>query len=93
MTVEELDIVISAQNREFNRAIDDVIGRLDGLEEQSRRTGDSIQGIFGNIAGKLAALGIGREQVKSSATVSWAAASWSSSLAAWRWYSKAMLTA
>lgn len=60
MTVEELDIVISAQNREFNRAIDDVIGRLDGLEEQSRRTGDSIQGIFGNIAGKLAALGIGK---------------------------------
>lgn len=60
MTVEELDIVISAQNREFNRAIDDVIGRLDGLEEQSRRTGDSIQGILGNIAGKLAALGIGK---------------------------------
>lgn len=60
MTVEELDIVISAQNREFNRAIDDVIGRLDGLEEQSRRTGDSIEGIFSNLAGKLAALGIGK---------------------------------
>lgn len=60
MTVEELDIVISAQNREFNRAIDDVIGRLDGLEEQSRRTGDSIQGIFSGLAKKLAALGIGK---------------------------------
>ena len=60
MTVEELDIVISAQNREFNRAIDDVIGRLDGLEEQSRRTGGSIEGIFSNLAGKLAALGIGK---------------------------------
>ena len=38
MTVEELNIVISANDRKFNEAISDVIGRLDDLEEQSRRS-------------------------------------------------------
>ena len=33
MTVEELNIVISANDRKFNEAIGDVIGRLDSLWE------------------------------------------------------------
>ncbi len=60
MTVEELNIVISAQNREFNAAIDSVIGRLDDLEEQSKRTADNVEGIFGKVVKTAAGLGIGK---------------------------------
>lgn len=60
MTVEELNIVISANDRKFNEAISDVIGRLDDLEEQSRRTTDDIGNFFTNLGHKLAALGIGK---------------------------------
>lgn len=60
MTVEELNIVISANDREFNEAIGDVIGRLDDLEEQSRRSTDDIGNFFTNLGHKLAALGIGK---------------------------------
>lgn len=60
MTVEELNIVISANDRKFNEAIDDVIGRLDDLEEQSRRSTDDIGNFFTNLGHKLAALGIGK---------------------------------
>ena len=60
MTVDELNVVITAQNREFNQALGNVIGRLDDLEEQSRRTGDSIQGIFSKAAHAIAGLGIGK---------------------------------
>ena len=60
MTVEELNIVISANDRKFNEAIGDVIGRLDDLEEQSRRSADDIGNFFTNLGHKLAALGIGK---------------------------------
>lgn len=60
MTVEELNIVISANDRKFNEAISNVIGRLDDLEEQSRRTTDDIGNFFTNLGHKLAALGIGK---------------------------------
>lgn len=60
MTVEELNIVISANDRKFNEAIGDVIGRLDDLEEQSSRTTGDIGNFFTNLGHKLAALGIGK---------------------------------
>lgn len=60
MTVEELNIVISANDRKFNESIGNVIGRLDDLEEQSRRSTDDIGNFFTNLGHKLAALGIGK---------------------------------
>lgn len=60
MTVEELNIVITAQNREFNQAIGEVIGRLDDLEEQSQKSGDALKDIFKNAARGVSALGIGK---------------------------------
>lgn len=60
MTVEELNIVISANDRKFNEAIGEVIGRLDDLEEQSSRATDDIGNFFTNLGHKLAALGIGK---------------------------------
>lgn len=60
MTVEELNIVISAQNREFNEAINGVIGRLDNLEEQTRQHCEGVQEVFNKIAGGIKALGIGK---------------------------------
>ena len=60
MTVEELNIVINAQNREFNQAIGEVIGRLDDLEEQSQRSGGALKDIFKNAAKGVSALGIGK---------------------------------
>lgn len=60
MAVEELNIVISANDRKFNEAIGDVIGRLEDLEEQSRRSTDDIGNFFTNLGHKLAASGIGK---------------------------------
>lgn len=60
MTVEELNIVISAQNREFNEAINGVIGRLDNLEEQTRQHCEGVQEVFSKLAGGIKALGIGK---------------------------------
>lgn len=60
MTVEELNIVISANDRKFNEAIGDVIGRLDDLEERSQRTADNAGSIFTKLGGMLAGLGLGK---------------------------------
>lgn len=60
MTVEELNIVISANDRKFNEAISDVIGRLDDLEERSQRTADNAGSIFTKLGGMLAGLGLGK---------------------------------
>lgn len=60
MTVEELNIVISANDRKFNEALDEIIGRLDGLEEQSQRTGDTMENVFAKIKAAAATLGIGK---------------------------------
>lgn len=60
MTVEELNIVISANDRKFNEALDEIIGRLDDLEEQSRHTGDTMENVFAKIKAAAATLGIGK---------------------------------
>ena len=57
MTVEELNIVISANDRQFNEVLDDIIARLDGLEEQS---GDAMENVFAKIKAAAATLGIGK---------------------------------
>mgnify|MGYP004482981141 CR=1 FL=1 len=60
MTVEELNIVISANDRKFNEALDEIIGRLDDLEDQSRHTGDTMENVFAKIKAAAATLGIGK---------------------------------
>lgn len=60
MTAEELEIIITAQNREFNTAINGVINRLDDMEERTRHYGDSATGVFKKIAQAASALGIGK---------------------------------
>lgn len=60
MTVEELNIVITATNRQFNEALDDIMSRLEGLEEQSQRTADNAGSIFTKLGGLLAGLGLGK---------------------------------
>lgn len=60
MTVEELNIVITATNRQFNEALDDIMSRLEGLEEQSQRTADNAGNIFAKLGGMLAGLGLGK---------------------------------
>lgn len=60
MTAEELEIIITAQNREFNTAINGVINRLDDMEERTRSYGDSATGVFKKVAQAASALGIGK---------------------------------
>ena len=60
MTAEELNIIITAQNREFNTAINGVINRLDDMEERTRSYGDSATGVFKKVAQAASALGIGK---------------------------------
>ena len=60
MTVEELNIVITATNRQFNEALDDIMSRLEGLEEQSQRT-DRRDGIEGHGAGRGGISGKGEQ--------------------------------
>lgn len=60
MTVEEINVIISAQNREFNKAIDGVIDRLDDLEEHTKKYGEGASELFSSLAKKAAALGIGK---------------------------------
>ena len=60
MTVEELNIVVSANDRKFNEAIDDVINRLEDIEEHSRESTDSIGGMFSKLGKIAAGLGLGK---------------------------------
>lgn len=60
MTVEELNIVITASNRQFNEALDDIMSRLEELEERSQRTADNAGSIFTKLGGMLAGLGLGK---------------------------------
>ena len=60
MTAEELNIIITAQNREFNTAINGVINRLDDMEERTRHYGDSATDVFKRVAQAASALGIGK---------------------------------
>lgn len=60
MTAEELEIIITAQNREFNTAINGVINRLDDMEERTRHYGASATDVFKRVAQAASALGIGK---------------------------------
>lgn len=60
MTAEELNIIITAQNREFNTAINGVINRLDDMEERTQHYGDSATSVFKRVAQAASALGIGK---------------------------------
>lgn len=60
MTAEELNIIITAQNREFNTAINGVINRLDDMEERTRHYGDSATDVLKRVAQAASALGIGK---------------------------------
>lgn len=60
MTAEQLEIIITAQNREFNTAINGVINRLDDMEERTRHYGDSATDVFKRVAQAASALGIGK---------------------------------
>lgn len=60
MTADELNIIITAQNREFNNAINGVINRLEDLEERTQHYGDSAASVFKKIAQAASALGIGK---------------------------------
>lgn len=60
MTVEELNVIITAQNTEFNRRLDEVNNRLDDMADTAQNASDKTYNIFRGLAGKLAALGIGK---------------------------------
>lgn len=60
MTAEQLEIIITAQNREFNSAINGVINRLDDMGERTRQYGDSATSVFKKVAQAASALGIGK---------------------------------
>ncbi len=60
MTAEQLEIIITAQNREFNTAINGVIDRLDDMEERTQHYGDSATDVFKRVAQAASALGIGK---------------------------------
>ena len=60
MTVEELNVVISAQTQEFNNAIGGVTDRIDKLDEHTKQYGESTANVFSAIAKAAAAVGIGK---------------------------------
>ena len=60
LTVEELNVVITAQNREFNEALNGVINRLDDMDERTRSYGDSAAGVFKKVAAAASAIGLGK---------------------------------
>lgn len=60
MTVEELNVIITAQNTEFNRRLDEVNNRLDDMADTAQSASDKTYSVFRGLASKLAALGIGK---------------------------------
>ena len=60
MTVEQLNVIITAQNTEFNRRLDEVNGRLDTMATTAERSANKTYSVFQGLAGKIAALGIGK---------------------------------
>ncbi len=60
MTVEELNVIITAQNSEFKRRIDEVNGRLNKMSQTAQNSSDKTYSVFKGLAGKVAALGIGK---------------------------------
>lgn len=58
MTAEQLEIIITAQNDEFKRRIDEVNSRLDDLEHNSDNATNSMGKGFKTLAGIISTLGI-----------------------------------
>ena len=60
MTIEELEIVIEAQTREFNQQIANVTNQVSRMEKQVNKSLGNIKNIFGRVGKWIAALGIGK---------------------------------
>ena len=60
MTIEELEIVIEAQTREFNQQIANVTNQVSNMEKRVNKSLGNIKNIFGRVGKWIAALGIGK---------------------------------
>lgn len=60
MTVEQLNVIITAQNTEFKRRLDEVNGRLDDMADTAQKSADKTYSVFQGLGNKIAALGIGK---------------------------------
>lgn len=59
MTIEELEIVIEAQTREFRQEMNNVTNQVSNMERQVNRSLGNIKNIFGRVGKWIAALGLG----------------------------------
>lgn len=60
MTIEELEIVIEAQTREFRQEMNNVTNQVSNMERQVNRSLGNIKNIFGRVGKWIAALGLGK---------------------------------
>lgn len=60
MTTEELNVIITAQNKEFNKRLDEVNGQLDTLGKKAESSARSTSGAFRSMAAVLSSLGIAK---------------------------------
>ena len=60
MTIEELEIVIEAQTREFNQQIANVTNQVSNMEKRVNKSLGNIKNIFGRVGKWIAAFGIGK---------------------------------
>lgn len=60
MTIEELNVIITAQNKEFNKHLDEVNGQLDTLGKKAESSARSTSGAFRSMAAVLSSLGIAK---------------------------------
>lgn len=59
MTVEELNVIVSANKDDFDRKIRQINTQLNQIKKQSEKTSDSVMDTFRKLASGLSALGIG----------------------------------
>lgn len=60
MTIEELEIIIEAQTREFRQEMNNVTNQVSNMERQVNRSLGNIKNIFGRVGKWIAALGLGK---------------------------------
>ena len=60
MTTEELNVIITAQNKEFNKRLDEVNGQLDTLGKKAEKSAQSTSSAFRSMAAVLSSLGIAK---------------------------------
>lgn len=60
MTIEELEIVIEAQTRDFQQQIERVTNQVSNMEKRVNKSLGNIKNIFGRVGKWIAALGIGK---------------------------------